>query len=101
NKKSLRLFLPQLAEWQRAHGYPFELSTEASVNLADDPELLDLMGQANFFAIFVGIESPDPRRWSPCGRSRTRGATSPRASTRSTPRACLSPRVSLSASTMR
>ncbi|BAL78455.1 B12-binding domain-containing radical SAM protein [Bradyrhizobium cosmicum] len=60
NKKSLRLFLPQLAEWQRAHGYPFELSTEASVNLADDPELLDLMGAANFFAVFVGIESPDP-----------------------------------------
>jgi radical SAM superfamily enzyme YgiQ (UPF0313 family) len=60
NKKSLRLFLPQLAEWQRAHGYPFELSTEASVNLADDPELLDMMGAANFFGIFVGIESPDP-----------------------------------------
>src|SRR3954451_14268086 len=60
NKKSLRLFLPQLAEWQRAHGYPFEFSTEASVNLADDPELLDQMGQANFFGIFVGIESPDP-----------------------------------------
>lgn len=60
NKKSLRQFLPQLAEWQRAHGYPFELSTEASVNLADDPELLKLMGEANFFGIFVGIESPDP-----------------------------------------
>jgi radical SAM superfamily enzyme YgiQ (UPF0313 family) len=60
NKKSLRLFLPELAEWQRAHGYPFEFSTEASVNLADDPELLDLMGAANFFGIFVGIESPDP-----------------------------------------
>lgn len=60
NKKSLRQFLPQLAEWQRVHGYPFELSTEASVNLADDPELLELMGEANFFGIFVGIESPDP-----------------------------------------
>lgn len=60
NKKSLRQFLPQLAEWQRAHNYPFELSTEASVNLADDPELLELMGAANFFGIFVGIESPDP-----------------------------------------
>ncbi|CUU20662.1 hypothetical methyltransferase CDS [Bradyrhizobium sp.] len=33
---------------------------EASVNLADDPELLELMGAANFFGIFVGIESPDP-----------------------------------------
>lgn len=60
NKKSLRQFLPQLAEWQRTHGYPFEFSTEASVNLADDPELLVLMGAANFFGIFVGIESPDP-----------------------------------------
>jgi radical SAM superfamily enzyme YgiQ (UPF0313 family) len=60
NKKSLRQFLPQLAEWQRAHGYPFEFTTEASVNLADDPELLGLMGAANFFGIFVGIESPDP-----------------------------------------
>ncbi|PDT90450.1 B12-binding domain-containing radical SAM protein [Bradyrhizobium sp. Y36] len=60
NKKSLRQFLPRLAEWQRAHNYPFELSTEASVNLADDPELLELMGAANFFGIFVGIESPDP-----------------------------------------
>jgi radical SAM superfamily enzyme YgiQ (UPF0313 family) len=60
NKKSLRQFLPKLAEWQRAHNYPFEFSTEASVNLADDPELLELMGAANFFGIFVGIESPDP-----------------------------------------
>ncbi|MGY8678288.1 B12-binding domain-containing radical SAM protein [Bradyrhizobium sp. UFLA05-153] len=60
NKKSLKLFLPELAAWQRAHGYPFEFSTEASVNLADDPELLDLMAAANFFGIFVGIESPDP-----------------------------------------
>ncbi|MHB0770559.1 B12-binding domain-containing radical SAM protein [Bradyrhizobium sp. 5.13L] len=60
NKKSLRQFLPKLAEWQRTHGYPFEFSTEASVNLADDSELLELMGQANFFGIFVGIESPDP-----------------------------------------
>lgn len=60
NKKSLRLFLPVLADWQRAHDYPFEFSTEASVNLADDPELLDMMAAANFFGVFVGIESPDP-----------------------------------------
>jgi radical SAM superfamily enzyme YgiQ (UPF0313 family) len=60
NKKLLRVFLPELAAWQRAHGYPFEFSTEASVNLADDPELLGMMAAANFFAVFVGIESPDP-----------------------------------------
>ena len=46
--------------WQRAHDYPFEFSTEASVNLADDPALLEMMAAANFFAVFVGIESPDP-----------------------------------------
>jgi radical SAM superfamily enzyme YgiQ (UPF0313 family) len=59
NRKSLRIFLPQLIAWQQAHGYPFEFSTEASLNLADDRELLELMRKANFFAVFVGIESPD------------------------------------------
>ena len=42
-----------------ARGYPFEFSTEASINLADDDALLRLMREANFFAVFVGIESPD------------------------------------------
>ena len=60
NKKSVKLFLPHLAEWQRAHDYPFEFSTEASINLADDVALLQMMKDANFFAVFVGIESPDP-----------------------------------------
>ncbi len=60
NKKAVKAFLPHLKAWQEAHGYPFEFSTEASVNLADDLELLHLMRDANFFAVFVGIESPDP-----------------------------------------
>jgi radical SAM superfamily enzyme YgiQ (UPF0313 family) len=60
NRKSLRIFLPELIAWQQKHDYPFEFSTEASINLADDHELLHLMRKANFFAIFVGIESPDP-----------------------------------------
>ena len=59
NKKAIKLFLPHLIEWQKAHGYPFNFSTEASINLADDDQLLALMKQSNFFAIFVGIESPD------------------------------------------
>src|SRR5258706_10583590 len=59
NKKALRKFLPDLIQWQRAHNYPFLLSTEASINLADDQPLLGLMRDANFFAMFVGIESPD------------------------------------------
>jgi radical SAM superfamily enzyme YgiQ (UPF0313 family) len=59
NKKAVKAFLPHLIEWQKKHKYPFMLSTEASLNLADDPQLLDLMKQANFFAVFVGIESAD------------------------------------------
>ena len=60
NRKNLRIFLPELIAWQEAHGYPFEFSTEASINLSDDAELLQLMKKANFFVVFVGIESPDP-----------------------------------------
>ena len=59
NKKALKVFLPQLTEWLKTRNYPFEFSTEASLNLADDPELLTLMRGANFFAVFVGIESAD------------------------------------------
>jgi radical SAM superfamily enzyme YgiQ (UPF0313 family) len=59
NKKALKRFLPALAAWQRAHGFPFEFSTEASMNLADDTQLLHMLRDANFFGIFVGIESPD------------------------------------------
>jgi radical SAM superfamily enzyme YgiQ (UPF0313 family) len=59
NKKSLKKFLPALERWQRERNYPFQFSTEASMNLADDAELLQMLRKANFFAIFVGIESPD------------------------------------------
>jgi radical SAM superfamily enzyme YgiQ (UPF0313 family) len=57
NKKALKRFLPVLTAWQKQRNYPFRFSTEASLNLADDPELLAMMRAANFFAVFVGIES--------------------------------------------
>lgn len=60
NKKALKKFMPELIAWQKQRGYPFEFSTEASVNLADDDELLGMLRAANFFAVFVGIETPDP-----------------------------------------
>jgi radical SAM superfamily enzyme YgiQ (UPF0313 family) len=60
NKKNLRTLLPQLKAWLKEHDYPFEFSTEASINIADDDALLQAMKEANFFGIFVGIESPDP-----------------------------------------
>ncbi|MDX3807233.1 B12-binding domain-containing radical SAM protein [Bosea thiooxidans] len=59
NKKALKQFLPVLTQWIRDKNFPFEFSTEASINLADDPALMQAMSEANFFTIFVGIESPD------------------------------------------
>ena len=59
NKKALKKFLPDLIAWQKAHDFPFRFSTEASMNLADDEDLLHQLVQANFFLVFVGIESGD------------------------------------------
>jgi len=61
NKKALKHLLPALADWQRRRGYPFEFSTEASMNLADDVQLLKMLREANFFGVFIGIESPDTK----------------------------------------
>ncbi|WP_041375638.1 B12-binding domain-containing radical SAM protein [Polymorphum gilvum] len=60
NKKAVKAFLPDLARWQKERNRPFEMSTEASLNLADDDELLAQMQDAGFFSVFIGIESPDP-----------------------------------------
>jgi radical SAM superfamily enzyme YgiQ (UPF0313 family) len=59
NKKAVKAFLPELVKWIEAHDYAFEFTTEASLNLADDPELLRLLNAANFVGVFIGIESPD------------------------------------------
>jgi radical SAM superfamily enzyme YgiQ (UPF0313 family) len=59
NKKAVKAFLPHLKTWLDANDHPFEFSTEASLNLADDTDLLAMMRDANFFGVFVGIESPD------------------------------------------
>ncbi len=59
NRKLVKQFLPRLKDWLEEHGWPFEFTTEASINLADDPVLLEGMRDVGFFAVFVGIESPD------------------------------------------
>lgn len=58
NKKNVKLMLPELIRWMKEHEYPFWLYTEASINLADDDELMEMMSQAGFHSVFVGIESP-------------------------------------------
>jgi radical SAM superfamily enzyme YgiQ (UPF0313 family) len=59
NKKAIKPLLRDVIAWQQAHGYPLKLHTEASIDLADDAELMRLMVDANFESVFVGIESPN------------------------------------------
>lgn len=59
NKREAKKLLRAIIEWQKTQELPLSLSTEASINLADDPELLELMPQANFDRVFIGIETPN------------------------------------------
>ena len=52
--------LPEIARWQKERGRPFQFYTEASVDLATMPKLVDLMVDAGFNTVFLGIESPSP-----------------------------------------
>jgi len=58
NKKLAKALLRALAEWSAARGHPVHFQTEVSLNVADDPELLDLLRAAHVTAVFIGIESP-------------------------------------------
>lgn len=58
NKKKAKVLLEKLVVWMEEHHYPLRLTTEASIDLADDDELLDLMYRANFRSVFIGIETP-------------------------------------------
>ena len=60
NKKEALRLLPAVARWQEARGFPFDLFTEASVNLAQSEPLMDAMVAAGFSMVFLGIESPNP-----------------------------------------
>ena len=60
NKKNVKKLLPELVRWNRDHNFPFSFLTEASLNLAEDKELLELMRDAHFNGVFMGIETPVP-----------------------------------------
>lgn len=68
NKKEIKdKILPALIEWRKDKtGMPF--STEASINLSDDPQLMSLMTQAGFDTVFVGIETPNEGSLDECGK---------------------------------
>jgi radical SAM superfamily enzyme YgiQ (UPF0313 family) len=59
NKKAVKQVLREVVAWQCKNGYPLNLTTEASIDLAEDNELLRLMVEANFESVFIGIESPN------------------------------------------
>jgi len=59
NKKQARALLQELTPWLRSRGEPFKFLTQASMNLGQDLEMIDLMTAANFEKVFIGIESPD------------------------------------------
>jgi radical SAM superfamily enzyme YgiQ (UPF0313 family) len=69
NKKHARDTLVAMLEWQNRRGKPFAFSTQASINLGQDMELIDLMTAARFGDTFVGIESPDEDVLSRAGKT--------------------------------
>lgn len=73
NKKSLKSeLLPALIEWQRDKGkMPF--NTEVSINLADDEELMEMMVEAGFSTVFIGIETPNEDSLAECSKKQNKG----------------------------
>jgi radical SAM superfamily enzyme YgiQ (UPF0313 family) len=75
NKGNVKKLLPAIARWQKERSYPFMINTEASVNLADDEELMDMMVEAGFNKVFLGIETPVEESLEQAGKSQnTRGS---------------------------
>lgn len=70
NKRKLKVeFLPELIKWSKENNYLFNFITEVSINLADDDELMNLMIEAGFNSVFVGIETPNNESLAECGKT--------------------------------
>ncbi len=68
NKVKVKEMLPRIIEWQKARKYPFLLFTEASLNLADDEELMGMMVNAGFDKVFIGLETPVKESLAECNK---------------------------------
>jgi len=69
NKKKLKAeILPALIEWSKEKRYAFAFYTEASINLADDEELMQMMAEAGFDRVFIGIESTNEESLGECNK---------------------------------
>jgi len=70
--KLKQVLLPALIEWMEEHAYPFYFYTEASINLADDSHLMELMVKAGFKEVFIGIETPNEESLVESGKVQNR-----------------------------
>jgi radical SAM superfamily enzyme YgiQ (UPF0313 family) len=68
NKIEAVRILRKIVQWMELKNKPFTLYTEASINLADDKRLLELMQKANFDSVFIGIETPEECGLISCGK---------------------------------
>jgi len=69
NKRELKCeVLPAIINWMEERKYPFSFTTQASINLSDDEELIQLMVQAGFGSVFVGIETPNEESLAECNK---------------------------------
>jgi len=59
NKRNVKKVLPAIREWSELHNYPFYFSTECSINLANDENLMQMMKDVDFRYVFIGIETPE------------------------------------------
>lgn len=64
--------LPTFINWNKERGYRFSFSTQASINIADEEELIDLMVEAGFDSVFIGIETPHEESLEECHKNQNR-----------------------------
>ena len=57
-----------MKDWMEQHNFPFTFNTQASVDLADDDELLSLMVETGFSSVFIGIETPEEKSLKECNK---------------------------------
>jgi len=70
--KLTREILPAIIDWMVRKEYPFYFYTEASIDLADDPRLMELMVRAGFEEVFIGIETPYEESHAESGKIQNR-----------------------------